>query len=145
MRCLLFVGNLGTTMIDEIEFEGLCDELTLRGIAELFNRNRNNLTYFYHDSDMVPASVVTLKTFEKGELIIPYRTNENGTFIVIYTNKRLAYSLIENNYKVGAVKLKNVLGLAGSLMPVKGIFFQANSCWFTVDLQELSAELQKIS
>ena len=132
-------------MIDEIEFEELCDELTLRGIAELFKRNENNLIYFYHDSDIEPTNVVTLKMFEKGELIIPYRKNENGTFIVIYTSKRLAYSLIENNYKVGAVKLKNIFGLAASLKPVKGIFFQANSCWFTVDLQELSTELQKIA
>lgn len=125
-------------MIKESEINQLSENLNVEGIQEFFRRNKDELVYFYHNSDIPLQKVTTLYNFEPNELLIPLRSNENGTFMVIYTNKKIAYSLIEQGFKVASTKLSKLVDIANSLKPVNGVFVQGNSCWFTIALNQLT-------
>jgi len=124
-------------MIPEIEVVELSENLTLDGVVEFFHQNENNLVYFHHVSDIPNLEVDTLYNFEKGELKIPTLANESGTFLVIHINKKVSQSLVSNKCKVGAIKVKKLVGLAKSLKSVNGIAVQCNTCFFTIGINEL--------
>jgi hypothetical protein len=118
-------------MIIDEEFECLTDNLTEEGVREFVDLNSENLIHFYmiYESD---SRVTELKTFEAGELQIPTRSTEIGDLMVIYTNKKIAVSLIEGNYRIGSVKLAEAVSIAATAKSIDGIFFQGTHSWFSV-------------
>ena len=70
-------------MIEDREVEELSENLTLKGVVEFFDENGNELVHFYHASDIGKVEVDTLHMFGERELIVPYRKNERGSFLVI--------------------------------------------------------------
>ena len=125
-------------MIEESAIEYVSRNLTEKTVIEFFRDNIEKIVYFYHMSDTLPSPVPTLTTFEAGELKIPIRSNENGTFFVLYLNNELAKRLIEQDFKIASSRLKKCIDIANSLSGVNGLFIQGNGCWFTIGLKELN-------
>ena len=102
----------------------------------------NSLVYFYHVSEAPSPKNPTLKVFGKGELKIPLRTTESGTFMVLYAHSDIANRLIEGGFKVASSRLAECVDMANNLPGVNGVFVQGGNCWFTIGLTELSAGLK---
>ncbi|TVZ40858.1 hypothetical protein P886_0191 [Alteromonadaceae bacterium 2753L.S.0a.02] len=130
-------------MIEECAINEVSDNLTEENVIRFFKDQQDNIVYFYHLSDLPSLSVDRLHTFKPGELVLPTRAKGKGTFVVLYSNRELAISLLESNFKVGKVRLKQFVSIANSASPADGIFVQGNSCWFTIGLKTLNAGLKQ--
>lgn len=118
-------------MIADEEFECLTDNLTEQGVRNFITANSDKLVHFYliYESD---SQVSEIKTFEPGELQIPTRFSDIGDLMVIYTNKAVATSLIEGDFRIGSTKLSEAISIASTAKSIDGIFFQGSHSWFSV-------------
>ena len=128
-------------MIKDSVIDKVSDDLTVANICEFFRDHMNSLVYFYHVSEVPSPKISTLKVFGKGELKIPLRTTESGTFMVLYANSDIANRLVEGSFKVASSRLAECVDMANNLPGVNGVFVQGSNCWFTIGLAELNAGL----
>ena len=123
-------------MIRESEIDLLSDNLTLTNIKAFFHHNAKKLVFFYHISE-IEYPVETLKTFKSGELKLPAIDCEKGRFAVIYTNKSLALSSIEDGFKISSTRLERFIKMTQNMKSVDGVLVQGKSFWFTIGLEKL--------
>lgn len=118
-------------MIADEEFEFLTGSLTEQGVRDFITANSDKLVHFYliYESD---SQVSEIKTFEAGELQIPTRSSDIGELMVIYTNKAIAFSLLESGFRIGSTKLSEAISIASTAKAIDGIFFQGSHSWFSV-------------
>jgi hypothetical protein len=119
-------------MIEDTEIEALAENLTHESIVNFFIENKNKFVYFYYISNNPAPEVDTIWQFEAGELQVPIIKNESGSFAVMYSNKKLVHSYIQEGFNVGIVKCSEFVNIVKSLKEVNGIIVQCSSRWFRI-------------
>lgn len=128
-------------MIPEKEVEKLSDKLSIDAVAKFFRKNDANVVYFHHVSDVADFEVTADYDFENSELQLPTLAIEEDVYLVVHSNKKLSQTLAKSDYQVGTIALAQLLNLAQSLEAVNGLVVQGNSCYFSVDIEDLVTEI----
>jgi hypothetical protein len=125
-------------MIPEAEIKKLVDKLDTDRIIKFFRKNATNTVYFHHlveEGDN--ASEVDSDSIQDRELQVPTLVMEEDSFLLVHNNQKLSQTLAKDDFQVASIAVNKLLDLAQSLDGVNGIAVQCNSCYFTVDLDEL--------
>lgn len=118
-------------MICNEEFERLAGGLTEAGLIEFIRSNLDHLVHFYmvYASDSV---VTELLTFELGDLDIPTVSIGSRQLMLVFTRKEFAASGIEDEHRIGSVKLSEALSIASAKNSIDGVFLQGEAGGFAV-------------
>lgn len=124
-------------MIPEIEIKKLVEKLSSERIIKFFRKNVTNTVYFHHLSEDSEVSLGSSDNVEEIDLKLPTLEIEDGTFLVAHSNESLSKTLAKDDFQVASITVRKLVELAQSLPAVNGIAVQCNSCYFTVDIEEL--------
>lgn len=125
-------------MIPEPEIKKLVDKLDTDRIIKFFRKNATNTVYFHHiGEDGDNATQIDTDNIQDRELQVPTLVMEEDSFLLVHNNQKLSQTLAKDDFQVASIAVNKLLDLAQSLAGVNGIAVQCNSCYFTVDLDEL--------